>query len=328
MSHSQFKLQKMKKLLFSAITFFLCMSQVLFGQNLVPNPSFEEYDSCPNNVAQLYKATGWSINVNTADYFNKCNSQGFTSFSVPSNSFGFQNAFTGFAYAGFFNIAKNILFQDAREYLGRKLSIPLVVGNKYFVSFKISFADGSDCATNKIGIKFTNTNFKDTTILPPPLVDNLSHLYTDNIIEDSLNWVTIEGSFVSDSAYEYFLIGNFFDYTHTDSVGSNCNSYYYIDDICISDDSLVCEMGVGIKLYSSPSFLNVSPNPVTDLLSISTSNFPLLITIYNNSAQEVYNSIEAKKEILIDVSGLTNGIYLLKAKSKNSFQVVKFLIQK
>ena len=43
------------------------------GQNLVPNPSFELYDTCPNAQDQIEYATGWhkySEWLTTPDYFN------------------------------------------------------------------------------------------------------------------------------------------------------------------------------------------------------------------------------------------------------------------
>jgi hypothetical protein len=49
-----------------------------YGQvNLVPNPSFEIYSTCPDNISgtqddQVSKATGWSSWIKTPDYYNVC----------------------------------------------------------------------------------------------------------------------------------------------------------------------------------------------------------------------------------------------------------------
>jgi OOP family OmpA-OmpF porin len=313
------------------LAFCICctLGHFSIAQNLVPNPSFEEYDTCPTKESQLYRAKGWKINVNTVDYYNKCaDTTGypwFPVFSVPLNAFGSQEASTGNAYAGFFSISKNVLFQDARECLGRKLSVPLISGNEYFVSFKVSLAENSDCATNKIGIKFTNINLGDTTFLPPPFIDNSPHLYTDNVITSSINWVEIKGRFVSDSTYNYFMIGNFFEYSSISTVGSNCNSYYYIDDICVSSDSVECNgLETSIELdYSFP--FSVYPNPASSNIYITNSscdNFS--IDIVNLVGQKV-KSVNCTQSGT-DVSDIPNGTYLLKAKRHNQIFYKKQLI--
>src|SRR5687768_6067831 len=84
-----------------AFSFFIFHSSFFISQtNLVQNPSFETYSSCPNNVAQVNYATGWNIYENTPDYFNFCGSSGF---SIPLNAFGYQYPANGNAYAGFLN---------------------------------------------------------------------------------------------------------------------------------------------------------------------------------------------------------------------------------
>ena len=58
-------------MLVSSYTSFL-YSQV----NQVVNPSFEDISSCPNNIAQLYLASGWDTLVNggggSIDLYHEC----------------------------------------------------------------------------------------------------------------------------------------------------------------------------------------------------------------------------------------------------------------
>src|SRR5260221_14559404 len=76
---------------------------------------------------------------------------------------------------------------------------------------------------------------------PTPMTNNAT-LYTNSIINDTVNWTMIFGSFIADSAYNYIILGNFFDNNHTDTLmittGFFNASYYYLDDICVSTDSL------------------------------------------------------------------------------------------
>jgi OOP family OmpA-OmpF porin len=65
--------------------------------NLVPNPSFEIYNTCPNSGGQITYATGWfTATLGSPDYFNSCSA----GYGVPSNGFGYSNAQDGNAYAG------------------------------------------------------------------------------------------------------------------------------------------------------------------------------------------------------------------------------------
>ncbi|MCX6199441.1 MAG: hypothetical protein NTY88_09500 [Bacteroidetes bacterium] len=52
---------------------FLLLAQFVQGQNLVPNPSFEDTDVCPVGIGDVEKATGWGSYSYTPDYFNACN---------------------------------------------------------------------------------------------------------------------------------------------------------------------------------------------------------------------------------------------------------------
>ncbi len=73
----------------------LLFSPSLFVQNLVPNLSFEQFDTCPDNFGQIYYAGNWYSAGITPDYFNACDPT--NGVSVPKNVVGFQYARTGVA---------------------------------------------------------------------------------------------------------------------------------------------------------------------------------------------------------------------------------------
>jgi hypothetical protein len=83
---------------------FLAVALLSFSansQNLVPNPSVENYTTCPTGVAQIDNVVGWAKVVNhtgSADYMNVCNA---TNVDVPNNAFGSQLANSGDGYFGF-----------------------------------------------------------------------------------------------------------------------------------------------------------------------------------------------------------------------------------
>lgn len=80
--------------------FFSCLAISLCGQNLVPNPSFEEYTECPLSVAGLGPvAESWYSWNETPDYFNACSNDIGGNAGTPNNTWGFQWPITGVAYA-------------------------------------------------------------------------------------------------------------------------------------------------------------------------------------------------------------------------------------
>lgn len=176
---------------------------------------------------------------------------------------------------------------DVREYIGGNLSDTLTVGTKYYISFKVSLAEGTFSANNNLGIKFTtipliNSNsYTPYLIQPPPFIDNFSQVNFSNIISDSTIWTHVRGNFIADSSYINFLIGDFFTTSMTDSIMKpgypTCQSYYYLDDVCISTDSIFCE-------NFKTQIINVFADS-TNLIQNSCINFNLQTSV-NYSAYE------------------------------------------
>ncbi len=214
---------------------FFCIVFTGTAQNLVPNPSFEDTVACPDWISQVERAAGWSQFRPTADYFNSCSNSVYT---VPY-SLGYQCASTGNAYCGIW--CYNSTLSNLREYIGRQLSTPLIIGQKYYITIRFNLSNGANCAVNKQGVLFSTVEYNNSNWAP---ITNFAHIYSTTIISDTLNWTNISGSFIADSAYQYIIIGSFFDDNNVDTFkinsSNNCISYYYIDDVCISADSLTC----------------------------------------------------------------------------------------
>src|SRR5687768_16803403 len=98
MMHGNFIYSRIKGYVFSFLFLFGC-TELVFGQNLVPNPSFEDYDTCPEFLSQINYAIGWGSSRQTPEYYNSC-AIPFTVASVPHNYFGSQYPASGNAYAG------------------------------------------------------------------------------------------------------------------------------------------------------------------------------------------------------------------------------------
>ncbi len=338
-----------KILLLLVVSFFV--GKNCEAQNLVSNPSFEIFDSCPSFDSQLYLATNWTININTVDYYNSCDSIPLD-YSVPSNILGFQEAATGNAYAGF--VAYAHTNPEANEFAGGQLISPLIPGTKYYITFKISLADATPnlmCGVDKIGMLFTNINLGDTVLLPNSFLNNYAHIYSSSIITDTINWVIVQGQYIADSAYNYFMVGHFFDFAHTDFGcldSNNINnrfSYYYIDDVCVSPDSLACDLNPeGIyNLKETKSNINLYPNPATEQLIIthSSSFFNGVRELPFDNGQLIIKEIEISDALgrvqscefkvqrpvtKIDIHSLPSGIYFIKVYfADGSMEVRRFV---
>jgi hypothetical protein len=317
--------------------FAFCFLQSAFcnAQNLVPNPSFEYYDICPNSAGEITYATGWLNMCSStlpADYYNSCCSI-INSFSVPYNMYGYQLAANGGnAYCGLVTYYRIWVYDhpNYREYIGALLNNTLNIGQKYYLSLKVSLANMT-CASNNIGILFStvpyNYNSFDSISIS---IKNLAHLNSSIIITDTLNWTTISGSFIADSSYKYIIIGNFFDDNNTNISSSfnNCEAYYYVDDVCLSLDSLTCNPLDAIsKINIINNIVNVYPNPISDKITIDISE-PYKssdIIIYDLPGKKIITSPVTPDKNQIDLSNLSPGVYFISINFNNQAVIKKIV---
>lgn len=227
------------------------------AQNLVPNWSFEEISSCPQYQGEIEKAVGWLSfrEENSCDFFHVCGLPDTT--GVPSNAAGWQHASHGNAYAGIHTFSGDDgWLWDYREYIGIELLQPLVVGQAYYATFKLSLTcAGTDLlpavaryAANNHGLLFTMNHWIQGPFDPLP---ERAHVLSHLVVEDTIGWTMVSGSFVADSAYRYVVVGNFFTDASTDWVvvdpdGSVDLAYYYVDEVCVSPSPLYCTLLSGV----------------------------------------------------------------------------------
>jgi len=204
-----------------------------------------------------------------------------------------------------------------REYIGVPLLQSLHEGTKYFVSFYANFSGGISerCATNKLGALFTMQQYSSAN---PLNLNNHAEVFDDSIIKDTVNWVRVSDSFVADSNYQYLAIGNFFDDIHTDTIRltSNVafNSYYYIDDVCVTTDSLYNENWTTASFIEAMNEqVKIFPNPSSGVFYVQSFYNINSLQVFNSFGQMVFenNNIDNKLYSL-DLNVLSSGIYLLR----------------
>ncbi|MGQ0830011.1 MAG: gliding motility-associated C-terminal domain-containing protein [Bacteroidota bacterium] len=280
--------------------YFLLLNYTYAQQNLLSNPSFEDYTTCPSSSNQLYLAYPWFDPTGaSSDYFNKC--ANVTTFvSVPINLMGYQNAKHGSAYAGF--VTYRSINDNFREYLSCKLPSSLEKDGLYCIRFYLSLADSCQYATNNIGIAFSTDTLKGSFF--QPLNATLLNNY-DDVIKNATDWIEVKFDYKALGGEQYITIGNFFDYTQTKVVLTNVNSstyfdyaYYYIDDLSVNK----CDYS-----FSIPNVFTPNNDQINDTWYVKISGNVKIFDcfIYDRWGIKVYESNMPYK----DWDGrMTNGI--------------------
>jgi hypothetical protein len=327
-----------------AFCLLLCKAYIGFGQtNLVPNFGFNSNSNCPFTEDQAEFCVGWSKyseSMTTPDYYNSCVADN-NYVDVPQNPNFYQEDTRGCgAYMGL--VTWQQAMSNYREHIGIQLSEPLIIGQKYFLSFYTVMAliDDATSPSNNIGMKLSTVAYSGSNPAP---IDNFAHLRATSIISDTVNWTRISGSIIADSAYNYLMLGNFYDYMNTDTLTQTCGtcfnylSYYLIDDICISTDSTLCNGGIDLLSCTASlednevnNLLTISPNPFNDVLTLNFENklnAQLIITdILGKSIIQL--EIINKKDIIIDLSHLPSGLFELKVINDSTKQITNKKIVK
>lgn len=179
----------------------------------IQNASFEEYTACPesNSVYPqgmwIDSVVGWySPTAATSDYMNSCN---IADNGVPNNfNAAYQQAFDGEAYCGFlaYSIWDNKMWS---EYIGTELISVLEKDKYYRFSMQINRANDYNFSVSRIGANFSSTclckNNSSPFNIEPTIINNAGFL------NDTTNWMTIEGSFKANGDEKFLTIGWFGD---------------------------------------------------------------------------------------------------------------------
>jgi hypothetical protein len=318
--------------------YLLCLIAISFvkisiAQNLVPNPSFEDTIHCQTLLLEDLAGIipNWRSCRQTADYFNTCHDVS-TVHSVPANTSGYQQPATGNGYVGFFTNG------IGQEIFGETLNAPLEIGESYYVSFKVSLANQSGIASDNLGVRFSNVVYRDSLNagpLPAPLTNTVD-VSSSLIVTDTLNWTIISGVFVADSAYSEIMVGAFRTASNQTTVGFNPFGYYYVDDVCVSTDSLECDLNTSTNHQTVQSKLSIYPIITHQAVNITFQQGLQQFNIFNAFGQSVYNSNITSLQQTIDVSQFPDGIYFVRAQTHQSLhrtgfggvQTAKFVVQR
>ena len=209
---------------------FCFLSFVLMGQNLVSNGSFENITNCNFNYGAIDSVIGWT-GVGSPDLFNSCAT--IPGLSVPSNSDGFQNSYEGNSYSYFISYAEPPSV-DTREYVQNQLASSLGQNTKYYLSFRVSFADIFQYASDGIGAFLSMDTIYGVGI--GQIIDSVPQIQVPVGVPiiDKTNWVLVDGCFIAKGGESFLTIGNFKhdnQLTIQNMGGSVVFGGYYLDDV-------------------------------------------------------------------------------------------------
>ena len=218
------------------LTLLWCMGTMLamYGQNLVPNASFEDYETCPPYPGQIHLAQYWdSPNNLTTDYFHAC-APPSDGASVPENLLGRQTPHSGLAYAGIRTWLPIIPGNPPyREYLAVQLQEPLQKDQRYEVQFWVSVAEKSHYLSDDIGLFLSEVPFGLAPIYDlTPIVRQPEGLILDN----KETWTRISGAYQARGGEAYLMIGNVLPDSLITLEKVKVDEpavYYYIDDVFV-----------------------------------------------------------------------------------------------
>lgn len=244
------------------VTALCCISTTTQAQNLVPNPGFEEFDTCQADEFGVNGPFSWFRTNGTPDYLQSCLPYGHFQ-GLPMNFHTFQEPFEGFSCAGIYTYLQGGFNGEYREWIMVPLLEPLVVGQTYYCSFRANAAFGGNAqypqiwlANDKVGMRFTTTAMPAWTVNDPnPLPPNHAHILYPQILSDTVAWTLVSGSFLADSAYQYVTIGQFFSNALTDTMHFSPQgvpwywlprAYTLVDAVCVSPSPDGCDLGQGM----------------------------------------------------------------------------------
>ncbi len=313
-----------------------------YSQNLVINPSFEEYERCFNsNELQFFACANWdSVGYSTPDLFNHCNTH--ISIGVPNNFVGYQEAKDGYNYIGLMGYSYNPFggYYNRREYAYSQLTETLQADSTYYVSFWLGMHDEAMYAIKNFGA-FISHSIPDTT--NGQLIDTIAQIKNTVFIDDTARWYKVEGEFVANGGEEYISLGNFDHdslvdwyrlYPHNNPNDGFDGVYFIIDSVYLSlksqvpvepeDTTVVTDPPVDTAAVDSLDYFIVYPNPSNGIFEIKSSEPINEITIYDEAGRLIQSQNEGN---IINLSKEESGIYFIEVETAQGIKRKKIVLQ-
>jgi OOP family OmpA-OmpF porin len=229
------------------IIIVLFLTTKSFSQNLVPNPGFEDFFSCPQSIntnkANKKIAPHWnSSSYGTPDLYNKCSTlnmgvQNVTGSTEPFKGDGFAGIIVWEGKTGF------------REYLQTDLMESLKANQVYIVSFWYQLSSYSKYCADRICFSFSDSAvfYKQEGVLP--IFPAYAKIKPKALDPYTGSWELLEIEYTAKGNERYLTIGNFYDNIHTKTTHLYLletkepmleqAAYYYIDEVSVIEKNKI-----------------------------------------------------------------------------------------
>lgn len=205
-----------------AILIFIASGSWLFSQNLVPNPSFEEFGDCPVDLNLYYNSqfvNNWTCpNKSTPDYFNACSR---FNVGVPVNVMGNMFAYEGAGYIGLILLEKpdhqnynKRKPYNYREYIQCMLIEPLVKDSLYLIKYAYCIAPFSKFIICRPELYISNNPIKSNSFsaIKLPVAIEADTLSMSN---NAGEWQSVSKIVKATGGEQFITIGNFLNDSQT-----------------------------------------------------------------------------------------------------------------
>ncbi|TMM57977.1 OmpA family protein [Maribacter algarum] len=298
-----------------ALTACLLFANITIAQNIIKNPSFEEYVNCPKRLGNFNAdVVSWSTPTEgSTDYFNGCS----TAMGTPKNFNGTQPADFGKGYAGLYLYAPN----DYREYLQAELSETLVKGETYQVSFYVSLAERSDFAIKEFGVLFSKDRMSISGKKPLSKKKmyqqkgndyNYMEIGYSNFYSDTKDWILVHTQFTAKGTERFLTMGNFKSNARTRMFKTKRNAkqgaYYYVDLVLVEPVATIKTSKNNIAdLKSTEETYSLDKTHVFENLLFDFDKFKL----HEESKKEMlalYKHLNSDRTLYVSILGHTDSV--------------------
>jgi len=287
------------------------------GQNICPNPGFEQLSGCPTVTGEINLSPPWSNAGSPSDLFNFCHVNGIPAgcndVGVPNNFAGVTTAHGGSSYAGFYTRQS---VANQRTYVQAPLTSALLNGQLYKISAFFKRSSYSKYATNSIGISFSTGALSQTGGQFIPVTPQAEFI---NVIADTSNWTVLQSYYTGTGLEDQIIIGNFRSDASTTAfsfavAAPACATmtdaaFYYVDDITVSKiteqlnvtgDTLICtgDSTVLTGITNTEGWWSLAATPTDTIPTINNSITvnPMVTTGY------IWHGMQSNLQILVSVS--------------------------
>ena len=239
------------------------------GENIVPNASFESYSSVP--LGWFYTGRDFTRVLKfwespTAASPDVYGPKVYVPAQWQEQGFGEMKAASGNSFVGITVYGCEEGKPHCREYVQIQLAEPLVVGQRYQVSFSLSHLPRSLCIKD-IGLAFSEDRQYLSLDARIELAPTLSPAQVVRCSEGA--WETVSSEFYAEVPASYVIIGNFKDDASSDVSKPESGDalpfgYYYIDDVMVKKLPPILEVAPILELTAA----DLTPGDTIELNNI------------------------------------------------------------